>query len=312
MSLDSAATRPERVFSFGTLLDPKVQQALFGRQIETTSDELLEHGTTTIQITDPEVIATSGKEIHLGLVRREGDTVKGGVLTLTPAELATADAYEVADYARRRVTTRNGGQVWCYVSSDPLAVAERIALIGDSIAYGHPTQNSGWAAQVAAQHTAEDEEHRRFVNLARPGALLGEVLDAATMEVPNHRSDTVLVAAGINDILRSTPGSGEFVSKGLIDHLDNFATLMEMQGRRIVVMSPNWLDNSRIGVDLADVQALREALRSWCRISSRDFLDTWTVLENRPDFFTDGIQPSAEGHTRLAQVALGHELEAHN
>lgn len=307
MSLD-AASRTEQLFSFGTLLDPKVQQALFGRQVETTPDELLGHGTTTVRITDPEVIATSGKETHLGLVRREGDVVTGGVLALTPTELAAADAYEVADYARRRVKTRDGGQVWCYVASDPLAVAERIALIGDSIAYGRTTPDGGWAARVATRHIAEDEERRRFFNLAWPGALLGEVLDAATREVPARRADTVLIAAGINDILHATHGTGQLVSNDLLGPLENFAAQMDAQGRRVVIMGPNWLDSSRIDIDLADVHDLREALRSWSETSSHDFVDTWTALENRPDLLTDGIHPDAQGHNRLAQTVRGQAI----
>lgn len=308
MPLDPAATCTEKVFSFGTLLDPKVQQALFGRQVDVATAEILGHGTTEVRITDPAVIATSGKDLHLGLIRREGDSVKGGLLALTPEELATADAYEVADYARRRVSTRDGGQAWCYVSAAPLVVAERIALIGDSIAYGRTTAEGGWASQVAARHVADDEERRRFFNLAWPGALLGEVLEAATLEVSARRADTILVAAGINDILHSTSGFGEVVGRGLMNRLDQFATLMEAQGRRIVVMSPNWLDSSVIGVELADVEALREALRSWCTDTFRDFIDTWPVLENRPDLLTDGIHPGSGGHARLARAVLGQEI----
>ncbi|MET4095773.1 hypothetical protein [Arthrobacter sp. UYCu712] len=85
----------ELVFSFGTFLDEKVQQSLFGTRVNMVKDSLIGHGTTDVVISDLDVIAKSGKNVHLGLVRREGDTVSGGLLALTPYELAAADAYEV-------------------------------------------------------------------------------------------------------------------------------------------------------------------------------------------------------------------------
>nr|WP_245190375.1 GDSL-type esterase/lipase family protein [Leucobacter exalbidus] len=276
--------------------------SLFGREPEVIADEILGHGTTAVPITDPEVIATSGIATHLGLVRRVGDSVAGGIITLTTEELAAADAYEVSAYARRRVMTRDGGAAWCYVSAAPLAVAERIALIGDSIAYGRTTPTGGWAAAVAADHILVNEERNRFFNLAWPGARLTEVLDAAAHEVVARRADTICVAAGINDLLHSPSGAVEQVVQGLVERLDLFAGRMEAQGRRVVVLSPNWLDSALIDIDISDVHALRAALQSWCASTHRDFIDSWNVLENRPELLTDGIHPGAEGHALLARA----------
>ncbi|WP_232085304.1 hypothetical protein, partial [Arthrobacter sp. SO5] len=88
----TSAAPSELVFSFGTLLDEKVQQSLFGYRVNMLEDFLIGHGTTEVVITDLDVIAKSGKKVHLGLVRREGDTVSGGLLALSPDELAAADA----------------------------------------------------------------------------------------------------------------------------------------------------------------------------------------------------------------------------
>ncbi|WP_309485691.1 MULTISPECIES: GDSL-type esterase/lipase family protein [Micrococcaceae] len=291
------------VFSFGTLLDEKVQQSLFGTRLNTVKDSLIGHGTTEVVITDLDVIAKSGKNVHLGLVRREGNSVSGGLLALTPDQLATADAYEVGAYARRRVPTGAHGQAWCYVSAEPLAVAERIALIGDSIAYGRCTPEGGWAARVASRHIARDEENNRFFNLAWPGATMLEVLDAAEAEVSARRADTILVAAGINDLLHVEGRSGAKVSQDVIARLESFCDAMESQGRRVVVMSPNWVDTTVIpGLHLDEILDLRESMRSWCQRTFRDFLDTWNVLADRPALFSDGIHPSTEGHRLLAEA----------
>lgn len=293
----------ELVFSFGTLLDETVQQSLFGTRVNMVGDSLIGHGTIEIVITDRDVIAKSGKDVHLGLVRREGDTVSGGLLALSPDELAAADAYEVDAYARRRVTTSAHGQAWCYVSADPLNVAERIALIGDSIAYGRCTPDGGWAARVASRHIARDEENNRFFNLSWPGATMGEVLDAAKAEVSARRADTVLVAAGINDLLHADGRDGTQVNQDVIARLESFCDAMELQGRRVVVMSPNWADATVIsGLQLGEILDLRESLRSWCQRTFRDFLDTWNVLADRPTLFSDGLHPTTEGHQLLAEA----------
>jgi hypothetical protein len=43
------------------------------------------------------------------------DEVAGMVYTITAAELAAADRYEVSDYTRVLVTLKSGAQAWVYV-----------------------------------------------------------------------------------------------------------------------------------------------------------------------------------------------------
>jgi acyl-CoA thioesterase-1 len=237
------------------------------------------------------------------LVRRENDAVLGGLLALSPDELAAVDAYEVDAYVRRRVPTGAHGQVWCFVSANPLDAAESIALIGDSTAYGRCTQDGGWAARVAGRHIALDEENNRFFNLARPGATILEILDVAGAEVSARRADTILVAAGINDLLHADGRDRAQVREDVIAHLESFCETMELEGRRVVVMSPNWVDTTVIaGLYLSEVLELRESMRFWCRQTFRDFVDTWDALADRPDLFNDGVHPTAEGHRLLAKA----------
>lgn len=181
------------------------------------------------------------------------------------------------------------------------AVSRRIALIGDSIAYGRCTHDGGWAALVASRHIARDEENNRFFNLAWPGATMLEILDAAGAEVASRRADTVLVAAGINDLIHADGRGGAQVGRDVIARLESFCAAMESQGRRVVVMSPNWVDTTVVpGLHLGEILYLRETLRSWCEETFRDFLDTWDVLADRPGLFSDGLHPTAEGHRLLA------------
>jgi gamma-glutamylcyclotransferase (GGCT)/AIG2-like uncharacterized protein YtfP len=107
------------LFSYGTLRQPEVQTALFGRSVPTVEDALPGYRLDWLLITDPDVIATSGSDRHPILRPGEdGDAVPGVRLELSDAELAQADAYEVDDYVRAPVTLASGTDAWVYVAAD--------------------------------------------------------------------------------------------------------------------------------------------------------------------------------------------------
>ncbi|AGZ46072.1 gamma-glutamylcyclotransferase family protein [Actinoplanes friuliensis] len=112
----------ELLFSYGTLRQSGVQQALFGRAVPTVADVLPGYRVDVVVITDPEVIAQSGSDRH-PILRRgaDGDAVDGACLELTPDELAAADAYEVDDYVRVAVTLGSGRNAWVYVAGEDAA-----------------------------------------------------------------------------------------------------------------------------------------------------------------------------------------------
>ena len=105
-----------RLFTYGTLRDPDVQQRLFGRLVPGLADAIPGFRLGTVTIKDAAAIATSGTAVHL-VVDETGDPmdrVEGIVLHLTPAELAVADAYETADYRRITVTLASGVEAFLY------------------------------------------------------------------------------------------------------------------------------------------------------------------------------------------------------
>ena len=108
-----------RLFSYGTLRQPEVQQALFGREVPTQADALPGFRLEWLRITDPVVVATSGSDRH-PIIRQADptDRVPGACLELTDDELAAADAYEVADYTRTDVRLASGKQAWVYLAAD--------------------------------------------------------------------------------------------------------------------------------------------------------------------------------------------------
>ena len=107
----------ELLFSYGTLRQPDVQRATFGREIDGTPDAIVGYDLDYVTITDPHVIATSGSDRHpiLKPTDRADAAVEGMVFAISEADLAAADEYEVDDYRRITVPLRSGGEAWAYV-----------------------------------------------------------------------------------------------------------------------------------------------------------------------------------------------------
>ncbi|MBK5511752.1 gamma-glutamylcyclotransferase [Pseudomonas sp. TH08] len=107
------------LFSYGTLQDRAVQLSNFGRELEGRADSLPGYKQQMVEITDPAVLATSGKTHH-PIVQESGnaaDEIVGTVFRITAEELAAADEYEVADYKRVSVLLKSGVDAWVYVQA---------------------------------------------------------------------------------------------------------------------------------------------------------------------------------------------------
>ncbi len=117
--MTTAVGSPIRLFSYGTLQQENVQRETFGRLLNGQADALPGYALSMVQITDPQVLATSGVAFH-PIVTASGDpadAVAGAVFEITAEELAAADAYEVSDYKRVAVTLRSGLDAWVYVKA---------------------------------------------------------------------------------------------------------------------------------------------------------------------------------------------------
>jgi hypothetical protein len=108
----------ELLFSYGTLQQEAVQLASFGRRLTGRTDSLPGWRQEMVAITDPDVLAKSGKALHpILLPGRKDDSVTGMVFEITAQELAAADSYEVADYKRIAVQLASGVTAWVYVKA---------------------------------------------------------------------------------------------------------------------------------------------------------------------------------------------------
>ena len=111
--------RPVHLFSYGTLQLDAVQLATFGRRLDGRDDAMPGYRQDLIEITDPDVLKTSGERFHPVVSPSDNgdDAVVGKVFTITAAELEAADRYEVADYRRVEVNLRSGLKAWVYVKA---------------------------------------------------------------------------------------------------------------------------------------------------------------------------------------------------
>ncbi|MGY2362892.1 gamma-glutamylcyclotransferase family protein [Pseudomonas azotoformans] len=107
------------LFSYGTLQDSAIQLKTFGRTLIGRQDQMTGYRLSYIEITDPEVLASSGKTHHpiISPGTSAQDNVPGMVFQITPQELAAADAYEVSDYKRIAVGLTSGLTAWVYIKA---------------------------------------------------------------------------------------------------------------------------------------------------------------------------------------------------
>ncbi|MPT49060.1 MAG: gamma-glutamylcyclotransferase [Sphingobium sp.] len=107
------------LFSYGTLQLESVQRASFGRLLEGWADVMPGYSRMMLEITDPDVVRTSGERFHpvVSPSDNPADQVEGMAFRITPDELAAADRYEVSDYKRVEVVLGSGTRAWVYVAA---------------------------------------------------------------------------------------------------------------------------------------------------------------------------------------------------
>ncbi len=111
---------PEFIFSYGTLQNEKVQQALFGRTVPLQADNLIGYKSVTIEITDSAFLSKGESPYQHTLVKsgNPNDIIRGSVLEITREELLIIDSYEPVNYKRIKVMLQSGKEAWIYVATE--------------------------------------------------------------------------------------------------------------------------------------------------------------------------------------------------
>ncbi|MEK7195371.1 MAG: gamma-glutamylcyclotransferase family protein [Patescibacteria group bacterium] len=95
-----------RLFIYGTLINPEVQKNVLGRVADGVPDALIGYKKSEIEV--------EGKEYPL-IVPDEGEKVGGLVINVADRELEKIDEYETAVYKRKSVVLERGISAWVYV-----------------------------------------------------------------------------------------------------------------------------------------------------------------------------------------------------
>jgi len=108
---------PEFIFSYGTLQNEKVQQALFGRMVPLQADNLMGYKSIAIEITDSAFLSKGESPYQHTLVKsgNPNDIIQGSVLEITNEELLITDSYEPGNYKRIKIMLQSGKEAWIYV-----------------------------------------------------------------------------------------------------------------------------------------------------------------------------------------------------
>lgn len=183
-------SQPIHLFSYGTLRQPEVQRACFGRLVEGAADAMPGYRTVEIEITDPDVLEASGKAIHLRAEPSDdpNDTIPGTVFRLSEADIWAADDYEGDNYVRETVRLASGIDAWVYVKGDDQSDDDRWAALAASEARGLALLDAIEAAGIIRSGRTELEIERDIFAIA-----------ARDFGVTAHWHDRV-VRAGINTL----------------------------------------------------------------------------------------------------------------
>ncbi|MBZ0275551.1 MAG: gamma-glutamylcyclotransferase [Anaerolineae bacterium] len=95
----------ELIFTYGTLQDPVIQQAILGHTMQGRADTL--EGFRKSQL-------AFGREVYPIIVPDPTESVAGIVYEVTADELVMMDHYETSAYRRIRVTLKSGLESWVY------------------------------------------------------------------------------------------------------------------------------------------------------------------------------------------------------
>ena len=101
----------QKLFTYGTLQHPEVQEDLFGKTLKGTPETLLGYRVREIQIEEEFGM------VHYPIItetHKPEDTINGMVYTVSTKELHQSDLYEGLHYKRVEVHLQSNQKAWAY------------------------------------------------------------------------------------------------------------------------------------------------------------------------------------------------------
>lgn len=96
----------EKLFVYGTIVNPEIQKEILGRTVQGVSDILKGYEKSEVTIDG---------EIYPCIILNETGMTKGLLIEITDDELRKTDEYETDAYKRERIILKSGVHAWVYV-----------------------------------------------------------------------------------------------------------------------------------------------------------------------------------------------------
>ena len=95
-----------KLFIYGTLINPEIQKSILGRIINGMPDALEGYKKSAIKLDN---------EKYPIIIPDENKMVNGFIIEISDDELKKIDEYEGVEYKRKEIISKSGISVWVYV-----------------------------------------------------------------------------------------------------------------------------------------------------------------------------------------------------
>lgn len=195
---------------------------------------------------------------------------------------------------------------------------ETICCVGDSIANGYwCPRGLGWFGRLQEVIATKYPKKYGFNNLAMSGDRTHDVVHRVAGEVVTRRPDVLVIAVGINDLMRWLKPDGAHDQSAAAREIawQNLLKIAKRNVPKVLVVGllpvvearfPNPAYEDPIWQTNADSLAYNAEIKTWCERSDVPFLDVLSHWLGRDyaGLFADESHPNGEGHALLCGQVL--------
>ncbi|MGE3769623.1 MAG: SGNH/GDSL hydrolase family protein [Bdellovibrionales bacterium] len=195
-----------------------------------------------------------------------------------------------------------------------------ITALGDSITNGYWDEEGygGWFGRLQRQIVLAHPHEFGFNNLGHDGDDTASVLQRLRTEVVTRPTDILLVASGINDLIRweSRETPLEITAEARMETWQSLLKTAKDIAPRVAVLSILPVVDGRFPNDggegrplyycNSDIEPYNAFLKRLCSDHDVAFVDIYPALANTawPDHVYDGTHPNARGHQVVADLVF--------
>lgn len=194
-----------------------------------------------------------------------------------------------------------------------------ICALGDSITNGYwDEEGLGWFGRLSTMLAKKYPYKFGFNNLGMDGDTSFDVLYRLRGEALSRNPDILLIAIGVNDLIRWLAPDAPFdLSPGKrFEIWQNILKTAKAAAENILVMSILPIEESRMPCEGSfgrllysfnkDIDAYNTEISGWCKEFDIPFLDQSTVWKklNIQEHLYDAAHPNAKGHQMMANTVF--------